>query len=234
MKVLFAIMLPVMGILLGNCKSSEESVDIMPVIKSITFAGIAEKDVIFDKRNFTITVQLPPILQGGLEPTIQLSQDAKVIRGLTTNNMVDLSSFCYCNKGSNKEELSILIGNNLITTTYRLVVLPPKGSIKPQLTNVPILFSRQTQLLSMSLPVENLYTHPSVDNLLFTNVATGLSTRIYADGACLNTCTNDAANALVFHLASPIEKDLTAGTYAIAIQAKDGLIHFPQPLIVTD
>ena len=234
MKVLLIGVLVSIGLFLGACRDSGETVNKRPVIKSISFEGIADKDVIVDEPNSTITVQIPAILKGGLKPILQLTEDAKVMRGLTADLELDLTSFCYCNRGSTREELDLLIGNDITTTTYRLVILPPKDALKPQFSNIPITFSRQTKLLSMSLPVENLYNNPSVDNLVFKNINTGISTRIYADGACLNSCKNDAVNQLIFHLTSPIEKDLVPGTYSIMVGTKNGLISFPQLLVVTD
>ncbi len=220
--------------ILGACREQQEIRRQGPVIKSISFAGISQEAVHLDERNTTVTVQIPSILPEGLKPTLNLTQGAKVVRGLSADNTVDMSAYCSCRNGDQRQELDLVIADATTTANYRLIILPPKGQIKPQFSNSPVTFSLQTKTLSMSLPVENLYNNPVVDNLILTNLATGKSERINADGACLNTCKSDAVNQLMFRITSPIERILIPGTYSIAIGAANGLILFPQPLIVTE
>ncbi|WP_428659972.1 hypothetical protein [Runella sp.] len=216
------------------CRTSSDMDVTKPAIKSISFAGIPDKDVTLDALNHTITVRLPSVLEEGLKPTLRLTDDAQILRGLTSTNTVDLTSFCSCTKNNYTEEPGLAIGNTTTTVNYRLVILPPKGALKALASTAPLRFSRQTKLLSMNLPVENLYTNPHISTIEFTNSATGTSTRIQADGACLNACKSDAPNQLIINLSTPIERDLLPGTYSIAISTANGVVTFPQRLIVTE
>ncbi|GAB4030732.1 hypothetical protein [Spirosoma jeollabukense] len=233
MKALSIALLISAGLALQSCQDSSQTVDERPAIKSVSFVGIPTKDVRFDAANSRITVQLPAILKGGLQPIFDLTDGASVLDGVMADNTIDLTRFCYCGQSHNsaqEKEITLRIGNKTTTTVYKVNVVAT-GVLKAQDSNEEFTFSRKTKLLELNLPVENLYTNPSITDLVFTNVATGKGTRINADAACLNTCSSTAPNQLVFKLSSPIESYLTAGTYTMAIA--NG-ISFPQRLIVTD
>ncbi|WP_461040975.1 hypothetical protein [Spirosoma harenae] len=211
------------------CQKPAELTDTRPAIKSVSFTGVPAENVRFDAANATITVQLPAVLSGGLRPVFTLSEGTSVIDGVQTDNTIDLTPFCYCNRSSQSREVVIRVGNNTGTSVYRLNVIT-SGQLKAQNSNTSITFSRQTKLLEMSLPVENLYSNPHINTIDFTNVETGALTRINADAACLNTCQSNAPNQLIFRLSSPIERELLLGTYAISLAG----IVFPQQLVVTE
>lgn len=234
MKTTIIALLIVLAVCQQACRTPSEPDVTKPAIKSISFAGIPDKDITLDALNHTITVQIPSVLEEGLKPTLRLTDDAQILRGLTSANTVDLTSFCSCTKNNYAEEPGLAIGNTTTTVNYRLVILPPKGPLKALASTAPLRFSRQTKFLSMSLPVENLYTNPYIDTIEFTNSATGLSTRIQADGACLNTCKSDAPNQLIINVSTPIERYLLPGTYFITINTANGRVNFPQELVVTD
>lgn len=228
MKTVIAAFLLSVVFLQLACQKPTEIAETKPAIKAISFAGIPAKDVHFDAANARITVKLPAILKGGLKPVFELTDGTRVIDGLLADNTVDLTTYCQCNKVDGKE-ITIRVGNQTSTSVYTLNVVAT-GSLKAQNTDDQLIFSRKTKLLEMGLPVENLYTNPVVTELKFTNTITGIIVYVSADAACLNGCKSMAPNQLTFSISSPIERDLSPGTYMISI----GDIRFPQRLIVTD
>lgn len=216
------------GFVQQACQQPTELAENKPAIKAISFVGIPPQNVHFDAPNATITVQLPAILKGGLQPIFDLTDGARVLDGLLADNTVDLTSYCHCTSSGSKD-ITLRVGNQTTTSVYKLNVVAT-GSLKAQNSDAQFTFSRKTKLLEMSLPVENLYTNPRITDLTFTNVATGVAAHINADAACLNSCKSMAPNQLMFTISSPIETYLVPGTYTIAI----GTINFPQRLVVTD
>jgi len=200
----------------------------MPSIRAVSFSGIPQKDVTFDSRTSTIIVKLSAILENGLKPEIELSDGAEVVSGLLPDNTIDLASYRQCNQTEEKE-ISLRISDGSENSTYILQIVQT-GKLKVISELRDLTFSRKTKRLEMSLRLEILYTNPSITMLMFTNLATGTSVLINAEAACLNSCKSTAPNQLIFSLGSPIEHDLTPGTYSIAFNG----LEFPQKLIVTE
>jgi hypothetical protein len=213
-------------LMISACKQSGEVTD-KPFIEAISFVGIPNENVNFDKTKSRITVKLPAVLEGGLQPIVELSEGAKITQGLTSENTIDLSSLCGCNKSG--ERIMLSLDYKGIFSAYEVVVVP-EGKLKAQSTNEPFTFSRKGDRMELSLPVENLYTNPHVDMLLFTNMATGRVETITADAACLNSCYGSEYNRIIFSLHSPIEKHLTPGSYTLEFNN----VKFPQQLVVTN
>ncbi|GHB52387.1 hypothetical protein [Persicitalea jodogahamensis] len=235
MKTKTALLLLSLGLCLFACKKPQEVVDDKPAIKSISFEGIPAQNVRLDARTSIITVQLPAVLpEVGLKPVLELVNGASVVRGLLPDGTISVSSYCACNypsgAGTYKDTLAIVVGNAAKTTYYRLRIIPPTGPMKAIATDTQFVFSRQTKLLRLSLPVENLYTNPQVRQIDFINVATGLRSVVNADASCLSGCSDEAPNQLLINLTSPIELRLTPGTYKVTA----GGVEFPQKLVVTE
>ncbi|MCE6991853.1 hypothetical protein [Dyadobacter sp. CY323] len=210
------------------CQKSTEPVYDGPSIQKISFAGIPSENVIFDAPNSRITVKLPAVLDGGLKPVLELSNGARVIDGILPDNTIDLSAYCSCNT-TPPDGLTLRIGDAETTTIYQLKIVA-SGPLKALESNKDLTFSKKSKRLEMSFPVENLYSNHTITGLVFTNVATGIATRISADGACLNICKSADPNQLMFSLGTPIEHRLEPGTYRIQLNGMD----FPQRLLVTE
>lgn len=227
MKKFLLIRFTVCIIAFNGCKDSSEIPDGTPAIKSISFEGISDRDVQFDAGNSRITVHMPAVLDGGLKPVVKLSEGA-TLTGLLPDGTIDLSKFCYC--GSNSaEDRYLRVSRQGVTGTYELKLITT-GSLKPQITNEVTTFSLKSKVLKLSLPVENLYANHRVNQLSFENTKTGFSSVVSADGVCLNSCSGDAPNRMLFTLLSPIQSHFTPGTYRIAFNG----IQFPQTLVVTE
>ena len=231
MRSIITLLLLSSGLLQQACQKPKEMTDGRPAIKSISFAGIPAQNVFFDAPNATIMVQLPPSLKAGLQPSFELTDETNVISGVAPDNTIDLTPFCSCS--NSVREVVLRVANKTGTAVYNLTVMAD-GPLRAQPSNVQITFSRQTKLLEMSLPVDNLYSNPRITDLIFTNVATGKTSLINADAICLNTCKSTAHNQLMFTIRSPIERQLDPGTYAIALKGGTDRIDFPQHLVVTD
>lgn len=212
--------------MLSACAEPDEETN-RPFIKTVSFAGIPNENIVLDKAKSRITVQLPAILKGGLKPVMELSDGAQVVHGLTQENTIDLTSLCVCNYDN--ERITLRLDNQKAQAVYEIVVIP-EGSLRAQNTSEKFTFSRYGDRMELSLPVENLYTSPHVDMLFFTNLETGKEEMISADAACLNRCNSLDHNRMIFSLSSPIEKYLKPGIYKIAFNN----IKFPQQLVVTD
>ncbi|MCE7041087.1 hypothetical protein [Dyadobacter sp. CY312] len=226
MKIAQIGLIVLLACMLSACTEPEEETN-RPFIKTISFAGIPNENVILDKAKSRITIQLPAILKGGLKPVMELSKGAQVVHGLTQENTIDLTSLCVCNYDN--ERITLRLDNKEAQSVYEIVVIP-EGLLGAQNTNEQFTFLRNGDRTELSLPVENLYTNPHVDMLFFTNLETGKEEMISADAACLNHCNSLDHNRMIFSLSSPIEKYLKAGTYKIAFNN----IKFPQHLVVTD
>jgi hypothetical protein len=213
-------------LMISACKQSGGVID-KPSIEAISFVGIPNENVNFDKTKSRITVKLPAVLEGGLQPIVELSEGAKIVQGLTPENTIDISSLCRCNKTN--EKMMLRLDNKGILSAYEVIVVP-EGQLRALNTNEPFTFSRKGDRIELSLPVENLYTNPHVDMLLFTNMETGDVETITADAACLNSCYGSEYNRMIFSLHSPIEKYLKPGSYALEFNN----IKFPQKLVVTE
>ncbi|QDK83034.1 hypothetical protein EXU85_32290 [Spirosoma sp. KCTC 42546] len=231
MKIITTLLLTSLGALILACQQQDDLTNDRPAIKAISFVGIPTQNVRFDAPNARITVQLPAVVNGGLQPVFELTEGTKLLDGVMADNTIDLSAFCACNPSTTTESKKVIlrVGNQKTTAVYELVVVAT-GPLKAQNTTDQFTFSRKTKRLDLRLPVENLYSNPHVDMLLFTNVVTGNVTRVSADATCLNSCIGNAPNQLVFSLGSPIERVLLPGTYTVGLNT----ITFPQRLVVTD
>jgi len=227
MRITLAAWLISFGLVQQACQKPNEVADGRPAIKAISFVGIPDSDVRFDASNARITVRLPAILKGGLQPILELTDGTSVV-GLLADNTIDLTPYCHCYYSSDREVI-IRVANKVTTSVYKLIVIA-SGPLKAQDSNAQLTFSRETKLLKMSFPVENLYGNPVITDLTFTNIQTGLAGHINADGICLNSCEGMAHNQLIFTIRSPVESSLLPGTYTIIL----GDIKFPQRLVVTD
>ncbi|GAB3771913.1 hypothetical protein GCM10028818_11360 [Spirosoma horti] len=227
MKTITALLITTLGILSLACK--DNVADDKPAIKAVSFVGIPTQNVRFDAPNSRITVQLPAVVNGGLQPIFELTEGTRILDGVMADKTIDLSAFCACTTSSQPKKVILRVGNQKATAVYELVVVAT-GTLKAQNTTDQFTFSRKTKLLDLRLPVENLYSNPSVTALLFTDVATGNVINISADAVCLNSCIGTAPNQLVFSLGSPIERELLPGTYAISLNG----IRFPQRLVVIE
>ncbi|MFD1141140.1 hypothetical protein ACFQ4C_08475 [Larkinella insperata] len=229
MKILAIFLALSLGLLSLACQQSNELLDDKPAIKAISFVGIPPQNVRFDAPNARITVHLPALLPAGLQPIFELTDDTRVVDGVRADETIDLTAFCACSSSGEPKKITLRVGNQKTTAVYELNVMA-SGPLKAQTSRDQFTFSRKTKRLQLSLPVENLYSNPAVNMLLFTNLATGAVTRISADGACLNSCSSAAPNQLLFSLGSPIERELLPGTYGITLNG----LSFPQRLRVTD
>ncbi|MBE9466605.1 hypothetical protein ACFP1I_12185 [Dyadobacter subterraneus] len=209
-------------------QKAAEGLNDMPSIRAVSLIGVPQKDVTFDSRTSTITLKLSAILENGLKPELELSDGAEVVSGLLPDNTIDLASYRLCNPTAEKQ-IFLRISDGSENSTYILQIVQT-GKLKVISEIRDLTFSRKTKRLEMSLQVEILYTNPSITTLIFTNLATGASALINADAACLNSCKSTALNQLIFPLGSPIEHDLTPGTYSIAFNG----LEFPQKLITTE
>ena len=236
MRIKITLLLLSLGLYLQACRKPQEVVNDKPAIKSISFVGIPQRNVQLDVHNSTITVQLPSLLpKEGLKPVLELVNGASVVRGIQADSTInnELGIRCSCNYSpSNIAESSIVVGNAIRTTYYRLRIIPSSGSLKPLENGVPLSFSRKTNELVLRFPVENLYTNPRITQLRFINLETGVGPILDADATCLNGCSNSVLNQLIFSFSSPNFnlKGFTPGIYKVIA---DG-IEFPQRLVVTE
>jgi len=223
------------GVSLSNC---EKPLQYEPAaMLGVSFAGIPESDVTLDAVNRIISVELPPVLDKGLRPAFRLTRNTQVWDGLTKDNTVDLTPYCACNESAGPRESTIRVANDRSVTAYQLRV-KTKGSLKGLPSRDQILFSRQSERLILTLPVENLYGNPRVTDFEFTNLETGQVIRLNTDGTCVTQCRADRLNQLVIDLVYPrhIDPDfeLTPGTYSIRLGSLPNLVSFSQRVVVTE
>jgi hypothetical protein len=212
--------------LLFGCKDSPDPVNDMPAIQSISFEGLPDENVTFDRANSVITVRMPAVLEGGLRPVLKLTEGAQP-KGLLPDGTIDISAFCSCNKSN--ENTYLRISNQTKTATYRLNVTTT-GPLSPQDVYEETTFSLKTGVLKMTLPVQNLYNNYYIDQISFKREDGMSSAWVSADGACLTGCRAEAPNRIAITLYSPIDRELKPGKYEIEIKG----IKFPQRLIVVD
>jgi hypothetical protein len=213
--------------LILSCKEPTETTE-KPFIKAISFVGIHDGNVDFNAEKSRITIKLPAVLEGGLQPIMALSEGAEVVEGVTDENTIDLTSLCACSNDA--KPITLRLANEVASSVYEIVVIPD-GPLKAQNNNESFTFTRKGDWVELSLPVENLYTRPKVTALSFTNLATGQEELVNADAACLNRCYSTEPNRIIFSLTNPIQNHLKPGnTYRIAFNN----IKFPQHLVVTE
>lgn len=206
-------------------------------IQGVSFEGIPESDVTLDAVNRIILVELPPVLDKGLRPTFRLTKNTQVAGGLASDNTVDLTPFCACNESAEPRESTIRVANGMSVTAYTLRV-KTKGPLKSLPSRDKILFSRRSERLLLTLPVENLYGNPRVTDFEFTNLQTGRVIRVNTDGTCVTQCKADRLNQLYFDLFYPLsispDRALTPGTYSIRLGSLPNLVSFSQQIVVTE
>jgi len=214
------------GGLLFGCKDSSEPISNMPAIQKISFAGLPDQNVTFDAANSVITVRMPPVVEGGLKPILELTQGAEPI-GLLSDGSIDLTAFCRPSVPG--ENTLLRIGNGVKTATYHLKIIPT-GPLAPLDVYEETTFSLKTGVLKLSLPVQNQYNNTYLNEITFRREDGQDGAVIQADGAPLVGCTAEKPNRLVIELHSPIQHVLKLGKYSIEI----GSMKFPQRLVVID
>ena len=234
MKTTLTAVILSLGLCLYACRNPNEIDEGKPAIKSVSFVGVPQQNVDFNRAKSTITIQLPTELRGGLVPILELTDGTRVVSGLTADGFVDLAPLCYCDDYRGPSA-TIMVGNTSSVATQRnrkgyLIKIANQGPLKVLDSDIPLTFSRKTGVLLLRLPVENLYTNPRITQIDFTDTATGKGAAVSADAVCLNTCDSKFTNQIIFKLSTPIGYTLTPGTYKVSI----GSLDFPQKLVVTE
>ena len=205
-----------------------------PLIKSISFAGIPAKDVILDQKLHQITIRVPALLPAeGLVPTLELTSNAEVSKGLTPQGKLDLTRFCECGHAAGlDEESQLVISTNAahandfsIPTIYNVALITPPGCPEPN-SDLPVSFTRHKtpynggqDFIYLHLPIRNLYQSTHIDGVFLKNMATGQTySNLFYEVPCINMCDNDSINRLTVPFDTKLI-DLPTGTYEVSIRA---------------
>lgn len=205
-----------------------------PLIKSISFAGIPATDVVLDQKLHQITIKAPALLPAeGLIPTLDLTPNSIVTKGLTPDGKLDLTRFCECGHAAGLDEESqlVIIQDPAITnnasraTLYSVALVPPPGCPEPN-GDLPVTFTRQklpngdvTGFIQLHLPIRNLYQSIHVVEVFMKNVATGQKyITTFGDTPCINICDNDSINRLAVPF-NTTRVQLPTGVYEVSIGA---------------
>ncbi len=213
--------------LLISCEKPKEMDDGRPRIKSVSIAGLPAENVRLDPGRYTITIQLPALVpEGGLVPNFELTENTEILEGLTKEGKLDFTATCHCDLKGKTSDGAILIANDRKTATYRnttnyrVIFLPPQGSVEPN-PDQPISYQYgklqekvNKSFVYLSLPVRNLYQNPEVLSVSLKNRATGEvitgSTSFYFNYRCINGCSPDSPNRMAVTFL-PVQGYLTPG-----------------------
>lgn len=74
MKIATTLLIASVGAIISACQQRDDLTNQKPAIKAISFVGIPTQKVLFDAPNARITVQLPAIVNGGLQPVLEINR----------------------------------------------------------------------------------------------------------------------------------------------------------------
>lgn len=232
-KHLIAVML-----LLGfSCKKPQELDDGRPRIKSVSIAGIPQKDIVFDAARYLITVQLPAVApEGGLKPAFELTSKTEFLEGLTPDGRFNQACGGRMLKVANDQKTAIYRN----TTSYQITFLPAPGCPDP--LDGPITYSRDSinvSSLRINVPLKNPFSSFRVYGITLKNVSTG---KLFDNTLppyltlYLNLCPSEADNRVQVLYDSSASPPPDPGTYevTIALVCEEGnkRLTFPQPLVL--
>ena len=246
--------------LLISCEKPNEVEDGRPRIKAVSIAGLPAENVRLDPGRYTITIQLPAIVpKGGLVPTFELTDNTEILEGLTKEGKLYFSATCNCDLKGKTSDGAILIANDRKTaiyrntTNYRVIFLPPQGSVEPN-PDQPISYQYgelqgevNKSFIYLSLPVRNLYQNPKVISVSLKNRATGKILTGYSNAyfnyRCINGCYPDSPNRMAVTFL-PFRDYFTPGptpgpgafevSLTMVQKADSVTLTFPQPLELKD
>lgn len=233
MKAVINILALSLALALTACQKNEID-ESKPLIKSISFVGIPDKDVTLDQKYHQITIKIPALLPAeGLVPTIELTRNSVVSKGFTPQGKLDLTRFCECGHAAGLNEESQLVithdpanKNNLsIPTIYNVALVTPPGCPEPNV-NLPVTFTRSItpynggqDFIYLHLPMKNLYQSPHINGVFLKNVATNQTySNLFYEIPCINICNNDSINRLTVPFDTKLI-NLPNGTYEVSIRA---------------
>lgn len=233
MKAIAPLLALSLAVLLVACQKNEID-ESKPLIKSISFAGIPDKDVTIDQKLHQITIKVPALLpREGLIPTLDLTRNSVVSKGLTAEGKLDLTRFCECGHAAGLDQESKLVitndpaitNNPSIATIYSVALVFPSGCPEPN-SDLPVTYTRHkssggtgSDFLHLHLPMRNLYQSSHIDGVFLKNVATNQTyTNLFYEIPCINMCDNDSINRLTVPFDTKLI-DLPTGTYEVSIRA---------------
>lgn len=159
----------------GSCEKAEKVEVKKPAIEYVSFARIPVTDLKFDRKLRTITLQLPAVLPDeGLIPAFGLSEDARIVQGLTPTGKLDLSLIDVCDRSDRaNREVEVVVANQAGTDSaaYRLVLVSPSGCPVPLERMSNYLFGRadkNRETTEYRLPLKNVYQNFRIRSLRFT------------------------------------------------------------------
>ena len=225
--------------LLISCKKPKEVDDGRPRIKSISIAGIPQKDIEFIPERYVINVQLPVVApEGGFKPTFKLTDNTEFIGGLTANGMFDNTCGGRVLKVANDQKTAIY--RNI--TSYQINFKPAPGCPKP-VENRSITYSRgssSSNFMYINLPVTNAYSDFCVSAITLKDVSTGKQ-HFYGNilnVSCIGGLCSSGDNRLgvLFSPGWASDKFPSGpGSYEVSIIISCGgdnrTVTFPQPLV---
>ncbi len=232
-----------------SCKKQEDPDAEKPFIKSISFKNLPDKDVQFDPKQHTITIQIPPVVPDeGFIPILDLSNKTEVIGGVNSSGALNLSAFGGC-RGYDKpkpEGTLTLANDEYIRTyrtqrSYRVIALPAKGNLEP-ITELPITYTRLPEnsgFITISLPFKNLYQNPQVIIIGLKNLTTGKGygySLAPAGSPCVNYCNANKMNRMMLLYDTGSGGGLPVGSYEISVvtSLSPDRVTFPQPLVIKE
>ncbi len=217
-------------LLLVSCKNNEID-ESKPLIKSISFAGISDRDVTLDQSRYTITVEVPSVLPvEGLVAKLDLTRNSEVREGITPKGQLDLTAFCACGIRTGFETGGRLVvsqpqspNGGRLSTVYSVVLVTPPGCPEPN-GDFPVTFTRRTfpngqDFIYIHLPVKNLYKSTKVNGVFLKNLATGKTqSNLFFELPCINICDNDSVNRLTVPFDLKLGDGLASGQYEVSIR----------------
>ncbi len=239
------ILLPTLSFLLlfFSCKNPEVVNDDKPRIKSVSIAGIPQKNIEFIADRYVINIQLPETdPEGGLRPSFGLTENTEFIAGLNPDGTLP---FVCVNQG-----YVLKVANDKMTAIYRnttsyQINFKPAPGCPEVIENSPITYYRDSTSgasFYIQVPLKNPFSSFKVYSIRLKNLSGGADNdstlpsylRQYAYNSCLSGLDNRVRLTYV-PSPSPAPKP---GTYEVSVvmtcEGGDRTLIFPQPLVIKE
>ncbi|WP_111627392.1 hypothetical protein [Larkinella arboricola] len=230
--VRFLLVLFVLAGFLITCKRTSDK-EIAPEtelkILELHLAGIADKNISIDHAKRLITIQMPPMLPSiNLKATYKLGRNARLVRG-AENGFFDIRMLNKCfdapriglTKADSTSDVPIIEYSVVAVTSGKLT-----ATLKTPIEH------EQTDVTTISIPVENLYGSETVVDALVTREGSSEKISLLREPSpvsCGWFTTGSTANQIDI-LTS---RQLQPGRYTLElVQANGTVVPVPQPLLV--
>jgi len=217
------------------CRKNGEPEIAGPHLRAISFDGIPAENVSIDQAKNEITVLVPPTLTAiDLKPRLTLSDDAKVLSGLTEGESFPASRLCACRENAARR-IGIGLKNDASGRVVREYAIVPKtnGALAPNASQTGSLeYVIGSEVTSVSIPFQNLYGGSGSFRVTLTRK--GSSDPIELQSTCGSgdvQCSGRMPNRIDVNLYGNLA--VVPGEYTVQVQDGAGrVLTVPQTLTV--